>query len=104
LAGHDVSTVREQQLLGVADEQLFAVSVSESRALITLDHDFGHVLRFPPSKSAGIVILETTPRAEVDTLLARIRDLITVLQDRELTSELWIMEPGRLRIHQSNDD
>jgi predicted nuclease of predicted toxin-antitoxin system len=104
LAGHDVATVREQELLGTTDENLFAVCAAESRALITLDHDFGHVLRFPPSKSAGIVILETTPRAEADTVLARVRDLITVLQDRQLTSDLWIIEPGRLRIHQSNDD
>ena len=103
-AGHDVATVKEQELLGTTDENLFTVCTAESRALITLDHDFGHVLRFAPSKSAGIVILETTPRAEADTVLARVRDLIAILKDRQLTSELWIIEPGRLRIHQSSDD
>jgi transcriptional regulator GlxA family with amidase domain len=29
------------------------VCVSERRALVTLDHDFGHVLRFPPESSRG---------------------------------------------------
>jgi len=104
LAGHDVETVRAQQLVGTTDENLFAPCASEGRALVTLDHDFGHVLRFPPERSKGIVILEATPRADVDTVLARVRDLVAILQVRELTSELWIIEPGRARIHQSSSD
>ena len=47
-AGHDVSTVKAQNLGGTADENLFSVCAREKRALITLDHDSGHVLRFPP--------------------------------------------------------
>ena len=103
LAGHDVATVRDQQLVGTTDEHLFEVCAAEKRALVTLDHDFGHVLRFPPERSSGIVILELTPRADADTVLARVRDLVVLLKDRELGSELWIIEPGRVRIHQSAD-
>ena len=51
-AGHDVMTVRDQDLQGAKDETLFTVCADERRALITLDHDFGQVLRFPPKKSA----------------------------------------------------
>lgn len=102
-AGHDVSTVLQQQLLGTPDENLFEVCAKENRALVTLDHDFGHVLRFPPNRSSGIVILEVTPRAETDTVLARIADLLTLLEERELGRELWILEPGRVRIHQTLD-
>ena len=103
LAGHDVATVRDQQLVGTTDENLFEVCATENRALVTLDHDFGHVLRFPPERSSGIVILELTPRADADTVLARVRDLVALLKDRELGAELWIIEPGRVRIHQSAD-
>jgi predicted nuclease of predicted toxin-antitoxin system len=102
-AGHDVATVIEQRLLGTHDEHLFNVCASEARALITLDHDFGHVLRFPPERSNGIVVLEVTPRAETDTVLARIADLVALLKERELGKELWILEPGRVRIHQKQD-
>lgn len=102
-AGHDVSTVLEQRLLGTPDENLFNMCAAEHRALITLDHDFGHVLRFPPARSSGIVILEVTPRAETDTVLARIGDLLALLRERELGNELWIVEPGRVRIHQTLD-
>jgi hypothetical protein len=61
-AGHDVSTVTSQSLNGTNDENLFEVCIAEQRALVTLDHDFGQVLRFPPMRSAGIVILEVAPR------------------------------------------
>ena len=66
-------------------------------------HDLGHVLRFPPEQSAGIVVLETAPRAQPDTILARIRDLIGSLRKQTLGNELWIVEPGRIRIHQPPD-
>jgi hypothetical protein len=87
-----------------ASGEVFAVCVSERRPLVTLDHDFGHVLRFPPESWSGIVIFETTPRADVDTVLARVRDLLAILQGRQLGPELWIVEPGRVRVHQSSPD
>jgi hypothetical protein len=98
-AGHDVRTARAQELVGTTDENLFAVCAAEGRALI-----FGQVLRFPPEHSSGIVVLETTPRADADTVLARVRDLVALLRIRELGSELWIIEPGRARVHQSSSD
>jgi hypothetical protein len=82
---------------------LFALCVKEGRVLVTLDHDFGQVLRFPPESSAGIVVLEVTPRMQADSLQNRIRDLIAMLRDRPIGKELWIVEPGRVRIHQSRE-
>jgi predicted nuclease of predicted toxin-antitoxin system len=37
-AGHDVMTVREQDLHGAADDVLFDVCGREQRGLVTLDH------------------------------------------------------------------
>ena len=50
-SGHDVRTVRDQDLRGVSDETLFEICAAEGRALVTLDRDFGHVLRFPPERA-----------------------------------------------------
>jgi predicted nuclease of predicted toxin-antitoxin system len=102
-AGHDVMTVRDQGLHGSSDETLFEVCCIEGRTLITLDHDFGHVPRFPPAKSAGIVILEVGPRATLDGLLGRMRDFLAVLQNHSVIGALWIVEPGRVRIHLNQD-
>jgi predicted nuclease of predicted toxin-antitoxin system len=98
-SGHDVMTVRDQGLQGIADEQLFEVCVAEGRALITLDRDFGQVLRFPPENSAGIIVLEIGPRATLQGILDRLRDLLEVVETRAVAGALWIIEPGRVRIH-----
>jgi predicted nuclease of predicted toxin-antitoxin system len=102
-AGHDVTTVAQQSIIGSTDEKLFEVCATEGRVLVTLDHDFGHVLRFPPDRTGGIVILEVTPRAQTDTVLARVADLIVMLKQRTPDRELRIVEPGRVRVHQKPD-
>lgn len=101
-AGHDVVTVRDQGLRGTTDERLFEICADEGRVLITLDHDFGQVLRFPPEASAGIVVLELGPRATHTALLSRVRDLLIVLGTQSPDRELWIVEAGRVRIHLRN--
>jgi predicted nuclease of predicted toxin-antitoxin system len=103
-AGHDVMTVREQGLGGAPDERIFTVCAGEARALITLDHDFGQVLRFPPATSHGIVILELQGRGTTEALLSRLRDFLALLAVRPLGRELWIVEAGRIRVHQSEQD
>jgi len=103
-AGHDVTTVRDQGLGGAPDETVFAVSAGERRVLVTLDRDLGQVLRFPPSSSAGIIVIDAGPRASHRGLLGRIRELLTMLETHSPDRALWIVEPGRLRIHLAEDE
>jgi predicted nuclease of predicted toxin-antitoxin system len=79
-AGHDVMTVRDQSLQGTKDETLFQICAVEGRALVTLDRDFGQVLRFPLERSAGVVILDTGPRVTQQALLDRMRDFLAPSQ------------------------
>lgn len=101
--GHDVATVHEQRLSGSADDQLFKVCVRERRVLITLDRDFGHVLRFPLHRSAGVVVLELGPRPTPKALLDRLREFLAISQTRSFDRSLWIVEPGRVRIRLRDD-
>lgn len=104
-SGHDVETVRDEGLQGATDERLYATCAAEGRCLITLDHDFAQVLRFPPEQGHGIVVLELPRPATPQSLLNRLAEFLAVLAMRPLNRELWIVEPGRVRIHQSaNDD
>jgi predicted nuclease of predicted toxin-antitoxin system len=103
-SGHDVSTVREQGLEGAPDTLLFDKCADERRALITLDHDFGQVLRFSPQVSAGIAILELGPRPSLKAIVDRISDLLAMLKVQPLEGTLWIVEPGRVRIHLQKGD
>jgi predicted nuclease of predicted toxin-antitoxin system len=98
-AGHDVMTVRDQNLDGAPDETVFEASAREQRVLVTLDRDLGQVLRFPPDERAGIVIMDVGPRPNHRMLLERTREFLAVLETRSPERTLWIVEPGRVRIH-----
>lgn len=93
-AGHDVATVSSQSMGGISDVTLFDVCRSEGRVLVTLDHDFGNVLRFPPDITAGI--------AGNTALLARLTEFLAHVEREPVTGQLWIVEVGRLRIHLSD--
>ena len=98
--GHDVMTVAEQLMSGAPDERVYEVCRDEGRVIVTLDHDFGQTLRFPPEVTAGIVVLECKGRVTPTMILARLTEFITLLRARPIESELWIVEPGRVRIHE----
>jgi predicted nuclease of predicted toxin-antitoxin system len=101
--GHDVATVHEQKLSGAPDDRIFQACVAEARTLITLDRDFGHVLRFPPQQSAAIVILELGGSASRRRLLDRLHDFLAIGASRSVIGELWIVEPGRVRVRLEKD-
>jgi predicted nuclease of predicted toxin-antitoxin system len=103
-AGHDATTVREQNLAGATDENIFGVCKSEGRVLITLDRDFGQVQRFQPRQSAGIVILELGGPASLRLIQERVRDFLALAATRSVVGELWIVEAGRVRVHLEKND
>lgn len=45
-AGHDVTTVAQQNISGISDIDLINLCRRESRALVTLDLDFANPLQF----------------------------------------------------------
>jgi predicted nuclease of predicted toxin-antitoxin system len=98
--GHDVRTIAEQQMSGAEDASIYEICRGEGRVLVTLDHDFGHTLRFPPEATAGIVVLECKGRISPAVILARLSELAALLRTRPIDRELWIVEPGRIRIHE----
>jgi predicted nuclease of predicted toxin-antitoxin system len=99
--GHDVMTVADQQMSGAEDVRIYEHCRNENRVMVTLDHDFGQTIRFPPGAHAGIVVLECKGRASPSMILARVTELLTLLRTRPIDGQLWIVEPGRVRIHQS---
>jgi predicted nuclease of predicted toxin-antitoxin system len=97
-SGHDVATVSDQGLSGVTDEKLFEICSAEGRALVTLDRDFGQVTRFPPKRSAGIIVLDAGPRTTLQAILGRLREFLAVLEKplggwRPLDRRAWT-RPG----------
>ena len=99
--GHDVQTVRSQELSGCPDQRLYEVCCAEQRCLITLDLDFADVLRFPPSQSHGIAVIRVPQNPSITLLEQLIHQFLQILSQISVEKKLWIVEMGRIRIHES---
>lgn len=98
-AGHDVTTVAQQNISGISDLDLIDLCRNESRALVTLDLDFANPLQFRPSNYAGIAVLRLPSPYSYDHLLSAIKTLASALETESLERNLWIVEIGRIRIY-----
>ena len=102
--GHDVQTVRMQGLQRSSDAHLFEVCRVEQRCLVTLDLDFADVLRFPPSLTNGIVVIRLPRNPSLALLEQLVRQFLQTLAHMSIERRLWIVEPSRIRVHESETD
>ncbi|MFQ5881681.1 MAG: DUF5615 family PIN-like protein [Candidatus Methylomirabilales bacterium] len=98
-AGHDAVTVPDERLSGQPDAAVETTCRMEARCLVTLDLDFANVLAYPPEKYSGLVVLRH-PRPTAAGLLNLVRQLAASLKHDSPERRLWIVEPGRLRVHE----
>jgi hypothetical protein len=49
-------------------------------------------------------VIDAGPRASHRSLLDRTRELLTIIKTRSPERTLWIVEPGRVRVHLAKDD
>ena len=100
---YGVKTVRDQGLQGSSDQKLFKLCCSEKYCLLTLDLDFSDVTRFPPSKSSGIAVFRMSKNPSLPLFDQLARQFLQALKTTPIENNLWIVEPGRIRIHQPED-
>lgn len=94
---HDVETVAEEHLTGAPDEEIHAAASKENRSLVTLDVDFSDPIRFPPSQTAGTIVLR--PRVPSFAMIRLLlNEAMTFARDESPEGKIWIVEPGRVRV------
>ncbi len=103
-AGHDVHTVFQESLQGASDQYLYKVCGKEQRCLVTLDLDFSDVTRFPPNQIDGIAVIRVPQNPSLSILEKLIRQLLQAISKMSIKGELWIVETGRIRVHQKAAD
>lgn len=99
--GHDVETVKDEGMDGYSDNQLYQKCCEENRCLVSLDLDFADITRFNPLKSGGIVVLRVPRNPSLAILEQLIRQFLKALSKISVENSLWIVEAGRIRIHQT---
>ena len=101
--GHDAQTVVQESLSGATDRQIYDACRRERRCLVTLDLDFADVTRFVPEKTEGIIVLRPAKNPSSLTLELLIQRCPGALAQMPIEGSLWIVEMGRIRIHQRSD-
>jgi len=96
-AGHDVASVLGQELGGATDPTLAEHCRAEDRALMTLDVGFADIRRYPPERFPGLIVLRLR-RHDTPYIVDVVRQLLTPISTEPLSSHLWIVEEGRLRV------
>ncbi|MBI4334061.1 MAG: DUF5615 family PIN-like protein [Chloroflexi bacterium] len=98
-AGHDVLAVQDERLGGADDARVITAATSEGRCFLTLDLDFANIFAYPPEQHKGIVVLRH-PHPTVRGLLNLVRQFAASAHSDSPEGRLWVVEPGRLRIHE----
>lgn len=96
-AGHDVTTVPEEELTSARDERLLDVCTAGQKCLVSLDLDFANPLRFAPARRFGIAVLRLPRRPTGDDLFAAVRTLAAGLERRPIEGQLWVVQTGHIR-------
>jgi predicted nuclease of predicted toxin-antitoxin system len=99
-AGYDIETVLSEKLGGCEDNKIYEVCCKEQRCLVTFDLDFSSPIRFPPELCGGIIIIRLPRNPSLEMLECLVRQTLTALNKIPFNSDLWIVELGRIRIHQ----
>jgi len=94
-AGHDVIAIAETAK-GATDEQVLNLALSETRVLVTEDHDFGELVFARGRPSAGVILVKFPARAraaKAATVVQPVANLGSRFKDA-----FAVVEPGRVRI------
>src|SRR5262245_52146428 len=98
--GLDCHTVHGEKLTGADDDAVLAAAVAEGRILVTMDHDFGNVLVYPPESTCGVAILNPPGNVSRALLATLLQSFVDACEQGVLQGKLWIVEPGRIRERQ----
>jgi predicted nuclease of predicted toxin-antitoxin system len=93
----DVLDARAAGLAGKTDREVRRFAIETDRILVTLDADFGNLIRFSPSGTPGVIWLRPRPPTEVNirSILAK---WLYRLREIDLHGQLAVVEEDKLRI------
>ena len=101
--GHQVSTAAEESLQGAKDSAVAETCRRLDCCLITADLDFSQILEFPPEDYPGLIVLRH-PRPTLAGMSRLVQQVAAALAQDSPRGRLWIVEPGRIRIHLAPSD
>ena len=71
---------------------------------MTLDLDFADTIRFQPLQGAGIAVIRFPRNPSLPLLEQLVRQFLEMLTKMSISGRLWVVEIGRIRVHQTPED
>jgi predicted nuclease of predicted toxin-antitoxin system len=95
--GHDAIAIVEERLGGASDATVRSAAIESGRVLVTLDADFGNIVRYPPKDTPGIIWLRLHPPSEskIEQALDR---CLAKLGKEDLRGKLAVVDEDKIRV------
>jgi predicted nuclease of predicted toxin-antitoxin system len=97
VAGHEATTVGDQQLVGAYDRHLSDACKAEGWIFVTLDLDFADIRTYPPEEHPGLIVLRLA-RQDKHHVVDVFRRTLKAVGHEPVEGRLWIVEEKRIRI------
>lgn len=95
--GQDAVAVTEAGLSGANDSEIRSFAMHEERVLITLDADFGNILRYPVHATPGVIWLRLHPPDE-NAVLEALARVLRHLEGHSVAGKLVIVDEDKMRV------
>lgn len=95
---HDAMHVRDLGLSAASDAVIIERAKKERAVLVTRDLDFANILRFPPRRYSGIVVLKIPSFYNAASIKRVLGEFLTKAKIESLPRSTVIVEEGRIRI------
>lgn len=95
--GFDAVAALDVGLGGASDSAVRQFAIESSRILVTLDSDFGNLLRFPTAETPGVIRLKIHPPTQED-IGNELRRSLALLKPLDLRGKLAVVNKGMVRI------
>ena len=96
-SGHDATSILEAGLSGADDPIVRTFAIETDRVLVTLDADFGNVLRYPTGSTPGVIRLRIHPATEA-AIEALLTWAIRWLSNVDLRGKLVVVDRNKIRV------
>ena len=95
--GYGAVAAFELGLSGASDTEIRSAAINDGRILVTLDGDFGNILRYPADTTPGVVWLRLHPPTE-EAIIEALDRLIKRLRLEGLEGKLAVVDEDKIRI------
>jgi len=102
LKNNDVISVRDTPLSGSPDDEIFKFAVDNNLIVLTMDKDFTRILRFPPEKCGGIIVLKLY-KMKVDETTEIFKKHFESLDKERISGNLVIISRDNIMIRASHE-